>query len=297
MEATTADIAVRIGIGLVLSALIGLLALRRGSLSRSGVAGAILTGTLIFGFAGWIAGFLLIAFFASSSRLSKFKAQARSKRDAARLFDKGGRRDIWQALANGGAATICAVAAGLLAPSPETAFPGPNPGTALYAAMLGALATANADTWATELGVLSRSQPRLITTFRPVERGVSGGISAVGSAAALAGAGFIALIAALAHAALASLMGLSMPGSLWAIFAIVTAAGLLGSLADSLLGATLQAMYRDSATGQPTEKPTSPSGARNALLRGLPWLNNDWVNFLATLAGACLALVATTIIQ
>lgn len=296
MEATTADIGVRIGLGLVLSSLIGLLALRRGSLSRSGVAGAVLTGTLIFGFAGWIAGFLLVAFFVSSSRLSKFKAQARSKREAARLFDKGGRRDIWQALANGGVAMICAVAAGLLTPSPETSFPGPNPGTTLYAALLGALATANADTWATELGVLSRAQPRLITTFRPVERGVSGGVSAAGSAAALAGAAFIGLLAMLAHAARASIIGQAVPATLWAIFAVVTAAGLLGSLVDSLLGATLQSMYRDSATGLPTEKPASPSGARNALLRGLPWLNNDWVNFLATLAGACLALVATSFI-
>ncbi len=296
MEATTADIAVRIGLGLVLSTLIGSLAQRRGSLSRSGVAGAVLTGTLIFGFAGWIAGFLLIAFFASSSRLSKFKAQARSKCDAARLFDKGGRRDIWQALANGGVAAACAVAAGVLTPSPETLFPGADAGTALYAAMLGALASANADTWATELGVLSRSQPRLITTLRPVERGTSGGVSGAGGAAALAGAAFIALIAVLAHAARASIMGQAIHASLWAICAIVTAAGVLGSLADSLLGATLQAMYLDRETQQPTEKAIGPGGAPDALLRGVPWLNNDWVNFLATLTGACLALAATSII-
>lgn len=296
MEATIADIVVRIGLGLVLSTLIGILAHRRGSLSRSGIAGAVLTGTLIFGFAGWIAGLLLIAFFASSSRLSKFKAQTRSKRDATRLFDKGGRRDIWQVLANGGVATTCAVAAGLLTPSPETMFPGSDAGSALYAALLGALATANADTWATELGVLSRSQPRLITTFRPVQRGVSGGVSGSGSAAALAGAAFIALIATSAHTVRAIVMGQPVTASLWAVCAIVTVAGVLGSFADSLLGATLQAMYRDSETKQPTEKAVSPGGARNALLRGLPWLNNDWVNFLATLTGACLAIVATSII-
>ena len=296
MEATTANIAVRIGLGLMFSTLIGWLALRRGSLSRSGVAGAVVTGTLIFGFAGWIAGFLLIAFFVSSSRLSKFKAQARSKRDATRLFDKGGRRDIWQALANGGVATACAVAAGLLTPSPETLFPNSSAGSALYTALLGALATANADTWATELGVLSRSQPRLITTFRPVERGVSGGVSIAGSAAALAGAAFIALIAVIAHTARATLMGQVDPAALSVIFTIVTVAGLLGSLADSLLGATLQAMYLDSETKQPIEKALGPGGARNVLLRGLPWLNNDWVNFLATLTGAGLALAAHSII-
>ena len=54
-----------------------------------------LMGTLLT----WSAGILLVAFFVSSSALSHYKAQSRSKRDAARFFDKTGQRDIGQALA------------------------------------------------------------------------------------------------------------------------------------------------------------------------------------------------------
>src|SRR5437763_13989294 len=87
-------------IGLVLSAAIALLAYRRGSLSRGGVAGAILTGTLHFGFGGLTWGLTLIAFFVSGTLLSKYKE--REKEPVAQRFAKGGRRDFGQALANGG---------------------------------------------------------------------------------------------------------------------------------------------------------------------------------------------------
>jgi uncharacterized membrane protein len=87
---------IRLLTGLVLSALIGLLAYRRGSLARSGVLGAVIVGTAIFGFGGWAWGLLLILFFVTSSLLSHF--QERRKERLAEKFAKGHRRDIWQAL-------------------------------------------------------------------------------------------------------------------------------------------------------------------------------------------------------
>ena len=57
-------------LGLVLSILIAFLAWRRGSLSQSGAAGAIVVGTLIFGLGGWVWGVLLAVFFISSSPVS-----------------------------------------------------------------------------------------------------------------------------------------------------------------------------------------------------------------------------------
>jgi uncharacterized membrane protein len=102
----------RILAGLALSTLIGGLAYRRGSLSAGGWLGAIITGTLTFGLGGWTWGLALIAFFVSSSALSRFRHAAK-ERVAGEKFEKGGRRDLWQALANGGVGAALALASGL----------------------------------------------------------------------------------------------------------------------------------------------------------------------------------------
>jgi len=93
--------------GLAISLAIGVLGYRRGALSGSGVLGAVITGTLIFGLGGWEWGLLLIAFFISSSALSFY--HARDKQGLAEKFAKGHRRDLGQALANGGLAAFLAV--------------------------------------------------------------------------------------------------------------------------------------------------------------------------------------------
>src|SRR5690606_10888829 len=115
-----------------------------------------------------------------------------------------------------------------------------------WLAYAGALAAVNGDTWATEIGVLSSQPPRLITTLQPVERGASGGITPLGTVATLAGAGAIGLCAAL--------LGLGPLIGLLGVLLAVTLAGLVGGFTDSLLGATLQALYRDPKTGELTEK-------------------------------------------
>src|SRR5438132_174678 len=102
----------RIFAGIIFSTLIGGAAYRRGSLTPSGWIGAIITGTLTFGFGGWTWGLTLIAFFISSSALSHFR-QARKQRLAGEKFAKGGQRDLPQTLANGGAAALLALLYGL----------------------------------------------------------------------------------------------------------------------------------------------------------------------------------------
>ncbi len=129
--------------------------------------------TLIFAAGGWVWGALLITFFVLSSLLSRYRAQF--KAGLAEKFAKGSQRDLGQVLANGGMGALLALAHAWL-PHPVVLF-----------AFAGAMATVNADTWATELGVLARRSPRLITTGRPVEPGTSGGISLPGTLATLAG--------------------------------------------------------------------------------------------------------------
>jgi uncharacterized protein (TIGR00297 family) len=283
MSPAVTSLLIRLALGLLLSSLIGIAARRRGSLSASGVWGAILTGTLVFGFGGWGAGLLLIAFFVSSSLLSHFKERDARKQRAAETFDKGGQRDLWQALANGGAATLLAVLGGLAMLSGDAALAG-----VLFTGMAGALAAANADTWATELGVLSTSPPRLITHLgKTVAPGTSGGITGAGTLAALAGATFISVLHLI-------FMGLGLNVSAAQAGAVVLiaviAGGVAGSLFDSFLGATVQAMYYSEKRQKETEKPVEKDGSLNRPIRGWRWLSNDWVNFIATLFGAGVAM-------
>lgn len=279
MIASSTSLAVQIGLGLVLSSAIGVLAYRRRALSRSGVWGAIAVGTAIFGFGGWTAGLLLIAFFVSSSVLSHFKDRDPRKQRAAEMFEKGGQRDWWQAIANGGAAAALAVISALIAE------PAPLVAKLLFAAMVGALATVNADTWATELGVLSPTAPRRITRLKEVVvPGTSGGVTLTGTAAALGGALFIGA----AHALLSQLFGSPLRESIGAMTVLAALGGLGGALFDSLLGATVQAMYYSERRQKETEKAFERDGTPNRHVRGWRWMNNDWVNFLASLFGAAL---------
>lgn len=234
-----------------------------GALSPGGALAAAAVGGLTFGLAGLPLSVLLVAFFASSSLLTRFGGDR--KRELARKAEKGGRRDAGQVLANGGLVAVAALLMGLTTDPRWTAV-----GAA-------ALAVSTADTWATELGVLAIRPPRLITTWRPVEPGTSGGISLAGSAAALAGALMIAGLT----------WGLTGRPD-WA--AASALAGLVGAFLDSLLGATLQAHYRCPRCGRITEQnPHRGCGVETVHCAGWRWLNNDAVNFLAALAGSLLA--------
>ncbi len=258
----------RLVLGLFLSLCIGVLGYWRKSLSPSGVAGAVGVGTLVFGFGGWVWGLLLILFFVSSSTLSHFRAPA--KEPLAEKFDKGGQRDLGQTLANGGWGALTAAAS----------FLWPHP--LWFAAFVGAMAAVNADTWATEIGVLSPVAPRLITTRKRVAAGTSGGVSALGTAAALAGAAFIGAFAAL----FAWVAGMPSP---WIHLVVGAVGGLAGSLVDSLLGATVQGIYHCPTCEKETERRIHRCGTTAQPLRGWPPLTNDWVNFLASVAGSAAA--------
>ena len=272
--------------GLVLSAAIGGLAYWRGALSRGGVAGAMLVGTAVFGFGGLAWAVALAAFFVSSSLLSRFRAE--QKVGAAARFSKGSRRDLAQVLANGGLAALIAVASWLAA--------GDRPHAVLACAFLGAVAAANADTWATELGLLAKRPPRLITTGCPVPEGTSGGVTTPGLLAALCGAAFIGMVAP-AQAAL--LKGPSGWGpAVWTVPVVVAIAGFAGAAFDSLLGATVQAVYYCERCSMETESAVHRCGAQARPVRGWRWLGNDGVNFFSTAAGASIAaLLAATLMH
>jgi uncharacterized protein (TIGR00297 family) len=232
-------------------------------------------GTVIFGFGGWAWALVLIAFFALSSVLSRYRLA--DKRELADKFHKGAQRDATQVLANGGLAALVS----LLYHS--------HPAPALLAAFLGAMATVNADTWATEIGILSPVPPRMITTGREVPVGTSGGITLLGTAASTLGALFIGLVGYLVMS-VDALLSEEIVLLLWWIIPTTLCSGLLGSLFDSLLGATVQGIFFCARCETETEKEVHGCGLRTSHLRGWRFLDNDAVNFLSSACGALVAV-------
>lgn len=249
--------------GFLLGAVIAYLAWRAKSLNRSGAWAAVLTGGLVFGLGGiaWTA--VLLAFFVSSSALSRLLY--RNKSSVAEKYAKGSRRDWGQVMANGGLGALLAIANALL---PEQSWP--------WIAFTGAMAAVTADTWATEVGVFSSSPPRLITNGKVVDRGTSGGVTLLGYLAILVGALLIGVTAAI--------FSKTVPLTLITAAAL---AGIAGSTVDSLLGATLQAMYYCPKCQKETERhPEHSCGTITFHRRGWHWLRNDTVNFICSFVGA-----------
>jgi len=232
---------------------------RAGWLTTAGaLAAAALGSACALAGLDWVA--LLLTFFITSVLLGRL-GRAEKQRRSASVIAKAGARDAAQVLANGALFGTAALAVARGTASWPLATVG-----------LGALAAATADTWGTEIGMLSRSAPRSVLTGAPLEPGMSGGVSILGLVATAGGAAFIGLLAA----------ALRWPVS---VAAAAATGGVVGALADSVLGATLQQRRRSPHTGRMTERLTDADGTPTLKAGGLDWLNNDGVNFAATLIG------------
>lgn len=247
-------------LGGLLGAAVATLAYWRKALTRDAAVAAAVVGWLTFARGGPSGTAALLAFFVSSTLLSRVGEHRKRVLPLAQA--KGARRDAWQVLANGGVATFCF-------------------GVSQPRAAIGALAAAGADTWATELGMLAHRTPRLITTLRSVEAGASGGVTPEGLLASAGGALCVGLAAAAAQQD-ASLVRSAV------------LAGVAGALFDSFLGATVQAVYRCPQCDVVTEAEVHPTcGAPTIPQRGLRWMTNDTVNLLGTVVGAAVGGLKT----
>jgi uncharacterized protein (TIGR00297 family) len=249
--------------GAAVATLFALLARSRRMLSAGGTLAGILIAAVCVA-AGWDWGGLLIAFFSSATALSR-TGETRKRSRAGSDLEKGSERDARQVLANGG--VLAAAAAGFLI----------WPLAAWQVAGAAAIASATADTWATEIGMLSSESPRSIISWRKVAAGTSGGVTALGTLAALAGAVMIGLVAiALGwpqRAACAAILG-----------------GFGGSMIDSLLGATVQARRWCAQCQCGTERAVHDCGTPTTHSGGISWLDNDVVNAVSTFLGAAIGL-------
>jgi uncharacterized protein (TIGR00297 family) len=158
-------------------------------LTRRGVTAAVGVGLATGYGLGWRGLLLLLAFFVSSSLLSRKTT-----------------RNHRQVLANGGVAALAALAGS-------------------WIAFAGALAAATSDTWASEIGRHSRTPPRLITSWTRVPAGTDGGMTVLGTLAGLAGAAFMGALSALLPRAGGP--GLTHPGGFVMAVAVAGFIGML----------------------------------------------------------------------
>jgi len=180
---------------------------------------------------------------------------------------KGGARNWPHILANGGLASIAAV------------WSLADPGFAPAVVFLGAISTSAADTVATELGLLSHSQPKLITDpSKSVPPGTSGGVTRLG----FAGSVFASLVIGMMALALGVL------SSPYLVLPICVVGGVFGAVFDSFLGATVQRKGYCVVCLKPTEA-LKHCGERTNPTAGKRFIENNVVNVLSTVAGAAAA--------
>lgn len=249
-------------IGAIAVALITALARRFNVLDESGQWGACACG-VVASIAGWPWALILFAYFVAAIAVGELGKATRAARTIA-TNPQVPARTAAQVLANGALFSVLAVKAGS------------DPASVWALAACGAIAAASADTWATEIGTLWGGEPRSVASLRTVPAGMSGGVTATGLLAAVAGAALVAFAAA----------WLLKVEQLWVFIAAVASGGFAGAFADSLLGATLQAQRWCEHCKQWTERRVHPCSYRTVHARGFRWVSNNVVNAGATLAGA-----------
>ena len=246
--------------GILLNASLALGALYKKSVTPLASAAGFIVGMGLYQVGGVFLWVSLTFFFLSSTIIGRIKSA--SRKEIAKIQHKTGKRDWIQVLAN----TLPALF--------SACFYFFTDETLWLTAAFAAFAAANADTWASEIGVLSSKKPVSILTGKPVPAGISGGITILGTISSAGGALMIAAISMFA-------------GSIYLAQAfIVLICGFFGSVVDSVLGAALQAKYKDSEYGFLTERPEG-----NTIVAGLAWMNNDMVNLLSITSAGSAALV------
>jgi uncharacterized protein (TIGR00297 family) len=221
-------------LALLICLALGVLIYKKRVLDALGTAVAVLMGILVYFFAGYKWLTLLLCFLFLGFATTKYKYSYKKRLNVSEPH--GGRRKAINVIANGALPTVFA---GLYYLDSSSTF--------FLAGYLASVATVTADTLSSELGVLSRRNPVLITTLKEVPHGTNGGVTLLGELAGIGGALFIGIVAyTLGMAPLELCLTSSLVG------------GILGFNFDSLLGATFER-------------------------RGL--LSNAGVNFLSSLGG------------
>ena len=251
-----------VALATLIAIIIAVVARHRSLLDRTGALAAMVLGPAVVASGGWWVGAVLVTFFVTSALLPRSGATKPA-------------RNWQQVLANGGPALALSTI-GLVAAAPT-----------LLLAAVASIAAATADTWSTEIGRRFGGTPRSIRSWQPVPPGTSGAITAIGTLASVAGAVTIALLALLFAAVLPRSPAIGFHEA-----AVIAVAGILGSVVDTVLGATVQARFICTRCGRTSESDEMHlPGHHMVAASGMSWITNSVVNLAAALAGASAALL------
>jgi len=258
-------------IGYALALIAAIISNRVKFLTISGSIAQFFLAGMIFGLGGIKWTVPILTFFLTSSILSKIRK--RKNILAENYFEKSDERDYLQVLANGGIGGVLIIIAQFY--RPELLF-------SIYVSSISAVC---ADTWATEIGNINKQVTVNILSFRKVGQGTSGGISILGTTSAVIGAVIIPL------------SSLSWASSNLVYFIVFTStSGFLGNLADSILGASFQAQFKCDICNKITEK-KKHCGKMATIKKGYSWINNDFVNFAASISGCIFYILFNVLLK
>lgn len=257
-------------LALLLSTALAALAVWRRALTLSATVLAWAFSVCIT-YIGGVPAFLALASTFSFTMLAG-KLFPNARKRAEEINHKSGRRDAVQIICNVFIGTVCLL---IYALTENEAF---------FIAYGAALAASLADSMASEIGVLSKKKPVDICTLAHVPAGLSGGVTALGLFSSLLGAAIVSAVFTLTA-------GAGAPA-----FAVITAAGFLAALFDSVLGSLFQVKYRCAVCGKVTEKPLH-CGQKSEITGGVRWFSNDLVNFCNNVFSAVLACLIWHLIK
>jgi len=246
------------GLAFLLAFLISAFSIKMKFLDFGGSAVTFFLALFIFGIGGWKWTIPILTFFILSSLLSKLADKVNGE-TTQQIFEKGSKRDYKQVLANGGVPLLVCILSVIIPLNIDW-----------YLIYLLAVSISTADTWSTEFGTLFARNVYMITSFKKVEAGISGGISVIGTVGGIIGSIVIVLSGLL-------FVQLTTNQVFWIV---LFAFG--GNFVDSLLGASLQVIYKCSKCGKLTEKKTHCNMETN-YFKGIKFIDNDVVNFTSVL--------------
>ncbi|XP_072968665.1 protein PGR-like [Typha angustifolia] len=276
---------IRSFVAVLLSSLIAVRAFKHQSLDRSGAFAGFLVMAIHIA-SGYRFGAMILVFFFTSSKLTKIGKE--KKRSVEEDFKDGGQRNWIQVLCNSVIATVLVLVLSTTTGGKDRCLDTKESTfiTGLIGGIIGHYACCNGDTWSSEIGMLSDGQPRLITTFKAVRKGTNGAVTIEGLLAAVA-AGFVIGVTFFIAGLLTADCASDVAWRQLLVIPIAAAAGLSGSLIDSLLGATLQFSGYCSLR----KKVVSRRGPTVKRISGMSILDNNAVNAVSILLTTLLTSV------
>jgi uncharacterized protein (TIGR00297 family) len=270
-------------IGLLVVGGFGLFSMKVKAVNFSGLVAGLVVGLAVWIFGGWPWFVIILTFHLVTAQFTHFKYEYKRKLGVAE--GKKGARAWGNVIANGGIPAIFAIF--------EKVYPlylGQT-GDIFFAAFIAAVSTTTADTLATEIGLLYPREPRLITRLRKkVPAGTSGGVSPLGEIAVIGGGLLIGCVALLLAITTNLVPNEGILGFGPNLLTICVMSAFIGSTIDSLLGASVQAMYVCRTCHKMTEHSTHCDRPAE-LTKGWRALGNNWVNFISSLCGAGVGLL------